>query len=99
MFESVCQHGFHLPDCMAAEQLHIPDEDDEDLCVGEFEDMMVSRSESGGSRAIMQHRRQQSRTPSFPTQDDEDIDIVDDGSGQDAETNKFDRIVGALEGE
>ena len=31
------------PGCMAAEQLHIPDEDDEDLCVGEFEDMMVSR--------------------------------------------------------
>ena len=29
--------------------------------------------------------------------DDEDIDIVDDGSGQDAETNKFDQIVGALE--
>lgn len=29
--------------------------------------------------------------------EDDDIDIVDDGSTQDAETNKFDRIVGCLQ--
>ena len=31
--------------------------------------------------------------------EEDEIDIVDDGSGRDEETNKFDRIVGALEGE
>ncbi|GAX81131.1 hypothetical protein CEUSTIGMA_g8565.t1 [Chlamydomonas eustigma] len=57
-------------DTCTHEQHHMPDEDDEDVCVGDFDEFMG---------------------------EDEDIDIVDDGSARDEETNRFDQIVGALE--
>jgi len=55
---------------VSEQTFHLPEEEEEDICVGDFDDFLG---------------------------EDEEIDIVDDGSGRDAETNKFDQIIGALE--
>ena len=72
---------------------NMPEDEDEDICVGDFDEFMVRHI-----RFLAEHAGLNNPGLHALQGEDDEIDIIDDGSGQDAETNRFDQIIGALEG-